>query len=139
MTTTDGSRSISSYIACLMASRKVTCVGASLPLPPFADGGVAGAVEAFAMGYLRPFFAAVFAAGFLQFLVAGLAEDFAASGAATFATFFKMGATFLRAAFLPAPFFDFVAVSAAAALRDGLMTSSVTTSSGVSGESLSST
>src|SRR3984957_3542867 len=108
MTTTDGSRSISSYIACLMASRKVTCVGASLPLPPFADGGVAGAVEAFAMGYLRPFFAAVFAAGFLPFLVAGLAEDFAASGAATFATFFKMGGAFFRGGFFSPPFFYFL-------------------------------
>src|ERR1700677_2539046 len=145
MTTTDGSRSISSYIACLMASRKVTWLGAS-PLPP---AFVAGAMEAFAMGYLRPFFTAAFAAGFFADLAEGLADGLVTDFAATFAT--GLAATFARAfaagfalvapASLPAfffppfaPFFDFDAVFAAAALRDGLITSS-----GVSGESFSST
>src|SRR5262245_58165132 len=101
MTTTDGSRSISSYIACLMASRNVTCVGASF-FPPFAPAFVAGAVEVFAMGYLRPFFAASLTAGF--FAGFDLAADFAGAfavafagppiavpttGAATFAIFFR--------------------------------------------------
>src|SRR5580658_7909908 len=106
MTTTDGSRSISSYIACLIASRNVTCVGAPFaiesPLPFALPTFVAGAVDVFAMVYLRPFFAAAFAAGFLPFLAAGfgadLATDLAAIGAATFAIFFNTGAAFLTAA-----------------------------------------
>src|SRR5579863_4640156 len=146
MTTTEGSRSISSYIACLMASRNVTCVGAlasPLPLPPFADAFVAGAVEVFAMGYLRPFFATLLAAGFLVDLAAGLADDFdagfaaglAATLAATFASGLRPAALpFLPGFDFPAPFVDFAAIFAA-----GLITCSVTTSSGVSGESFSST
>src|SRR5580704_10125732 len=148
MRTTDGSRSISSYIDCLMASRKVTCAGASPPLLEAAF--FAGAVEVFAMDYLRPFFAAVFAAGFFADLAGGFAADFFAAdptiGATTFAIFFRTGATFLKAGlaagFLPVPFFEpFFAFGSdfGVALRDGFITSSVTTSSGVSGESFSST
>jgi hypothetical protein len=67
-----------------------------------------------------------------------LAADFAA----TFATGFALVAPASLPAFffaaLPAPFFDFAAVFAAD-FAVGLITSSVTTSSGVSGESFSST
>src|SRR5258707_9178850 len=105
MTTTDGSRSISSSIACLMASRNVTCVGTSLPLPlflpPFADAFVAGTVEVFAMGYLRPFFAALLAVGFFADLGAG----FAAALPADFAVTFASGFALVAPASLPAFFF----------------------------------
>src|SRR5580693_5477717 len=134
MTTTDGSRSISSNMACLMASRNVTCVGVlASPLPPFATFAdfVARAMEVFAMGYLRPFFAALLATGFFAGLTAGLsfAADFAAVLTATFAVTLAVGFALvptaaLPAGFLLAPFFDF-----AAALGAVLITSSVTTSS----------
>src|ERR1700727_1490893 len=106
MTTTDGSRSISSYIACLMASRNVTCVGASF-FPPFAADAdfVAGAVEVFAMGYLRPFFPAILATGFFADCGTGFTGGFDADFATTFATGFAatFAATFAIGFALVAP------------------------------------
>src|ERR1700755_219449 len=100
MTTTDGSRSISSYMACLMASRKVTCVGASL-LEFFGR-----AVEVLAMGSPRPFFAALLtglAAVFLADFGAGFGFDlptaFPVTGATTFAMLFNEGPILFMAAF----------------------------------------
>src|SRR5450755_513278 len=67
MTTTEGSRCISSNIACRMASRNVTG-------PPFPF--VAGDLEESAINYLRAFLAPLFAADTFE-LLAAVFTDFA--------------------------------------------------------------
>src|SRR5450755_747872 len=91
--TTAGSRSISSKIACLMASRKVT--GSPWVTDPFADNFLFSA-----MAYLRAFpaealadflklgLALDFAGALLSYFAAVLPEDFAAPFVTTFAGFF---------------------------------------------------